>query len=209
MMMMMVILIITTYIQYISDKDCAKYLKNIICCILTTILSEKDFRYSHFILQNSGRFREVNCLVQDHTARKSWDQISNQFGLSFEPLLIPLLYHETERTLMSECWGMWIWVCICFVCICMHTCVFVFMYVCVYVHCLCIQVCLCRCICLRVLCVSIHVHLCAYLYTHVYLSMYVFLCLCMYICMTVYTWLHVCVILWHSEMQLRKELGKN
>lgn len=48
MMMIMVILIITTYIQYISDKDCAKYLKNIICCILTTILSEKDFRY--FIL---------------------------------------------------------------------------------------------------------------------------------------------------------------
>lgn len=102
-MMMMVILIITTYIQYISDKDCAKYLKNIICCILITILSEKDFRYSHFILQNSGRFREVNCLVQDHTARKSWDQVSNQFGLSFEPLLIPLLYHETKRTLKSKC----------------------------------------------------------------------------------------------------------
>lgn len=192
MMMVMVILIITTYIQYISDKDCAKYLKNIICCILTTILSEKDFRYSHFILQNSGRFREVNCLVQDHTARKSWDQISNQFGLSFEPLLIPLLYHEIKRTLMSECWGMWIWVCICFVCICMHTCVFVFMYVCMYIAYVYKYV--FAGVYVYVCCVFLYMFICV----HICILMCICQCMCSCVCVCTYVWLciHDCMCVW-------------
>lgn len=41
----------TTYIQYISDRNCAEHLK-LSYRLIPTILSERDFCYSHLILEN-------------------------------------------------------------------------------------------------------------------------------------------------------------